>query len=119
LTNSDSFPASGRDGYRVDALLFFMVLMTGSVAIGVFTVVIYYAVRYRRRSSTWKERGLSNRWAGVVLDDNAFDFPPHVCLGCAEICMTMAQPASHCIDVMLSTKGWMWKVQHPQGTANQ
>jgi len=45
------FPEQAAEiAYRVDALLFFMLIVTGSVAISVFIVIIYFSIRYRRKS---------------------------------------------------------------------
>ena len=45
------FPEQAAEiAYRVDALLFFMLIVTGSVAIAVYILIIYFSIRYRRRS---------------------------------------------------------------------
>src|SRR4029077_3130236 len=46
------FPEQAAEiAYRVDALLFFMLIVTGSVALGVYVLIIYFSIRYRRRSA--------------------------------------------------------------------
>jgi cytochrome c oxidase subunit 2 len=111
------FPEQAAEiAYRVDALLFFLLIVTGTVAIGVYIFVIYFSVRYRRRvpgRPTPRIVG-SNKlelfWTGTPF----LVFLVMFWWG-ARIYFTLAQPPANAIDVYVVGKQWMWKVQHAQG----
>jgi cytochrome c oxidase subunit II len=104
--------------YRVDTFLFFMVLVTGSVALAVYVLVIYFSVRYRRRPAnatmpTPRIMGstrLELFWSGTPF----LVFLVMFWWG-ASIYFTMVQPPANAMDVYVVGKQWMWKVQHEQG----
>src|SRR5262249_46131397 len=119
LDNVPIFPERAAEiAYRVDAFLFFMLLVTGSVAIGVYILVIYFSVRYRRRPAgipvpTPRIAGstpLELLWTGIAF----LIFLVMFGWG-ASIYFTMVQPPANAIDVYVVGKQWMWKIQHAQG----
>jgi cytochrome c oxidase subunit 2 len=111
------FPEQAAEtAYRVDALLFFMVIVTGSVAIGVYAVVIYFSLRYRRKSPLEKTpRIIESMRLELFWTITPFLIFLLMFVWGAQIYMTMAQPPANAIDVYVVGKQWMWKVQHPQG----
>ena len=101
---------------RVDQLLFFLLSVTGTVALLVTVLVIFYAVRYRRRSDAQcTPRILGNLklelfWTVTPL----FVFAIMFGWG-ASVYFTIMRPPAGCMEVFVVAKQWMWKVQHPDG----
>jgi cytochrome c oxidase subunit 2 len=101
---------------QVDALFFFMVAVTGAVALLVIVFVLYFAVRYRRRrdgqptprilGSLW----LETTWSVIPL----FIFVIMFAWG-AKVYFALTQPPADALDVYVVGKQWMWKVQHAEG----
>jgi cytochrome c oxidase subunit 2 len=111
------FPEQAAEiAYRVDALLFFMVIVTGSVALGVYFFVIYFAVRYRRspHNETTPHIVGSNKLELIWTATPFLVFLVMFWWG-VRVYFTLVQPPADALDVYVVGKQWMWKVQHPQG----
>src|SRR3954470_2856364 len=111
------FPeAASTVAHRVDALFFFQCAVTGAVAVLVTILVIYFAVRYRRRSEDERStRILGSRrleWFWTVAP--LFVFLLMFGWG-ASIYNTQAHPPPDATTIFVVGKQWMWKVQHPDG----
>src|SRR5262249_12731125 len=101
---------------RVDALFFFLLAVTGAVAVLVTVLAIYFAVRYRRRlegqptprilGSLWLEMF----WTVVPL----LIFLIMFAWG-AQVYFALTQPSADALEVYVVGKQWMWKVQHLEG----
>src|SRR6476469_5391038 len=102
------FPEQAAEiAYRVDALLFFMLIVTGSVAIGVYIVIIYFSIRYRRKSpleGTPRIVGSTKFelfWTGTPFLVFLVMFWWGV-----QIYFTLAKPPSDALDVYVVGKQW-------------
>jgi cytochrome c oxidase subunit 2 len=101
---------------QVDALFFFLVAVTGSVALLVAVLIVCFAVHYRRRGDNQPTPRIlgSNRlemfWTVVPL----LIFLVMFAWG-ARLFLTQVQPPDHAIEIWVVGKQWMWKVQHRGG----
>jgi cytochrome c oxidase subunit 2 len=102
--------------YRVDALFFFLLIVTGAVALGVFSLLIYFSIRYRRRTPPRPTPRIveSMRLELFWTITPFFVFLIMFWWG-ASIYLSMAQPPADSIDLYVVGKQWMWKVQHAEG----
>lgn len=101
---------------RVDALYFFLVAVSGFFALLITVLIIYYAIKYRRRSSD--ELGtpilgsmrLEVIWVVIplILSMVIFLWGANVFFELSSI------PAEH-LDIYVVAKQWMWKFQHQDG----
>lgn len=101
---------------RVDALYFFLVALTAFFTIAISAVVIYFALKYRRKAredagvpihgSLWLEA----TWTGIPLLIVLFIFG-----WSASIFFSMARPPAETLDIYVVGKQWMWRFQHPSG----
>jgi cytochrome c oxidase subunit 2 len=101
---------------RVDALYLFLVGMSAFFAVLVGVLVVYFAVKYRRRAtdgageavhgSMWLEA----TWTVIPLLLVLFIFG-----WASSLFFQMASPPAGSIDVYVVGKQWMWKFQHPDG----
>ncbi|HKB55583.1 MAG TPA: cytochrome c oxidase subunit II [Ramlibacter sp.] len=100
---------------RTDHLFTFMVLLCGFVALGVFVMMVFFAVRYREgsqvsRGNIGRHRGVEITWILVplvifmgIFAWTAFGF------------VQLYRPPDDALPVYLVAKQWMWKLQHRNG----
>src|SRR5947209_2039871 len=99
---------------QVDALFFFLLVVTGLAALLVAVLIIWFGVRYRRRDDgqpTPPIRGsvrLEVFWTVAPL----LVFLVMFVWG-ARVYFAQVQPPEDAIEVYVVGKQWMWKVQHP------
>jgi cytochrome c oxidase subunit 2 len=111
------FPARASEvAYHVDALFFFLLIVSGIVAFGVFALLLYFSVRYRRRTPPRP----TPRIVGLNSLELFWTVTPFLVFLVmfwwgARIYLAMAQPPAGAIDLYVVGKQWMWKVQHAQG----
>jgi len=101
---------------KVDLFFWFMVVVTGLVTLGVVIAVIYFALRYRRKSEdeipepTKENKMLEATWIVIPLVIFIFMF-----FWSAQIFFDMRRMPPDPLDVHVVGKQWMWKFQHPDG----
>jgi len=111
------FPtAASTEAENVDALFIFMLSLCGFVALLVVALIIYFAVRYRRRS----ENQLA-QWAGSVswLEWTWTIVPFIIFIGIfiwgVKLYFAAIRPPPESLEINVVAKQWMWKFQHPEG----
>jgi cytochrome c oxidase subunit 2 len=101
---------------RVDALFFFVLAITASVAALVTVLILYFAVRYRRRSASQS----TPRILGSVPLELFWTLTPLAIFLVmfawgASVFTAVTRPPEDSLDVYVVGKQWMWKIQHPDG----
>lgn len=101
---------------RVDALYFFLVGVSVFFASLIFALVIYFAIRYRRRSETEQplpiEADLRLELLWTIIP---FGLTIVMFLWGASLYFSLARPPAGAIEIQAVGKQWMWKFQHPDG----
>jgi cytochrome c oxidase subunit 2 len=101
---------------RVDALYFFLVAIAGFFSLLIATLIVYYAVKYRRR--TPDAVGAEIR-GGLLLEITWTVVPLVVTMGIfawgASVFFAMARPPDETLNIYVVAKQWMWRFQHPDG----
>jgi cytochrome c oxidase subunit 2 len=101
---------------QVDSIYFVTVLLSIFFAILVFTLVIVFAIKYRRKSDDDKPRqieghlGLELLWTGIPLVLALAMF-----LWSASVYFHIVSPPTNVLEMYVVGKQWMWKLQHPEG----
>jgi cytochrome c oxidase subunit II len=101
---------------RVDTLYFFMLALSVFFSLLIATLVVFFAVRYRRRSSGELPRpihgslALELTWTFIPLGLVLFIF-----LWSADLFVFAHRPPPGAMDVYVVGKRWMWKTQHMTG----
>jgi cytochrome c oxidase subunit 2 len=102
---------------HVDALYFFLVGISVFFAGLIFFLVIYFAVKYRRRSPDEppppyipSDRRLEIAWTVVPLI-----IVMTVFYWGASVYFRMTRPPENAIEILVVGRQWMWKFQHPDG----
>jgi cytochrome c oxidase subunit 2 len=101
---------------QTDAIVWFLTAISVLMTLVVFLLVVYFAIRYRRRTEneippetrdhTWLEIGWSSALFGVFM----FTF-----FWASRVYVTMKRPAVNALQINVVGKQWMWKIQHPGG----
>jgi cytochrome c oxidase subunit 2 len=101
---------------EVDALFLFILAITTLFAVGVWIALLYFAIRYRRRSNDDRppeihgSLALELTWTIVPLAIMAVMF-----VWGAKVFFHMNRPPDDAMTVSVVGKRWMWKLQHPTG----
>ena len=101
---------------RVDALFFFLLSVSVVFAALIFTLIVFFAIKYRRRSENEQppvilgDRRLELLWTIVPLGLTMVMF-----VWGAKLFFVTFNPPSNAIEINVVAKQWMWKVQHPEG----
>ncbi len=100
----------------VDHLFLFILGVAGVFALLIFSLVLYFAVRYRRRSDNDRAEQIPNStaleitWTVVPLGLALIMF-----FWGADLFVLRAFPPSDSADIYVVGKQWMWKLQHAEG----
>jgi len=109
-------PSASTIADKYDALFWFMVVSCGLIAFGVFTCMVVFAVKFRRRpgnevacqiSGSWK---LETTWTLIPGGLAMIPF-----FWGATIYLDMARPPDDALEIYIVAKQWMWKAEHPEG----
>ena len=101
---------------EVDALFFFIVAVTVVFTVGISLAILFFAVKYRRRSEADRPQEIH----GSLLLELTWTLIP---LGIvvvmfvwgAKVFFHMNRPPDDAMTVSVVGKRWMWKLQHPTG----
>lgn len=99
----------------IDALFLFLCAVTIFFSAGIFAAVLFCSVRYRRKRnpvSTQIEGSttLEIIWSVIPLGLTMIMF-----LWGAQVFLDVARPRPGGLDIYVTGKQWMWKLQHPDG----
>jgi cytochrome c oxidase subunit II len=117
FTNFPLFPeqASVQAG-QVDALYFFMVAVTAFFSLLIAGLIVFFAVKYRRRDPD--EVGVAIH-GSLALELLWTFIPLCIALGMfawgAKVFFDLFRPPAGAMEVFIVGKQWMWKAQHMSG----
>jgi len=101
---------------HVDALYGFLIALTAVFSILIATLVIYFAIKYRRRSPddiaapVHDSHVLELVWTAIPLGIVMVIF-----VWGAGLYFRITRPPADAIDIYVTGKQWMWKIQHSDG----
>jgi cytochrome c oxidase subunit II len=102
---------------RVDALYFYLLGIGGFFSLLIFTLVIYFAIKYRRRSED--EPPPPQMRDNLALEVTWIVIPFALAMIAffwgANVYFAMARPPQDALEVFVVGRQWMWKFQHPDG----
>jgi cytochrome c oxidase subunit 2 len=101
---------------RVDGLFFFLMGVSGFISILVAGLIIYFAIKYRRRASNLETK----RITGSTKLELFWTIVPSIIaivlfVWGANVYVFIARPPDNASEVYVVAKQWMWKLQHPEG----
>jgi cytochrome c oxidase subunit II len=100
---------------NIDALYIFLLLLAGFVCVAIFTLILVFAIRYRRRPGIRAEQiegstALEITWSVIPLGIFMVIF-----IWGAVIYFQERTPPRTATEVYVVAKQWMWKLQHQEG----
>jgi len=100
---------------NVDALFVFLVVLSTLVSVAIFTMILVFAVRFRKRRGVHAEQiegstPLELTWSIVPLGIFMMIFTWG-----AVIYFQERTPPQGATEVYVVAKQWMWKLQHQEG----
>src|SRR5512144_2550096 len=101
---------------EVDSVFLFILGVTGFFALAIWIAMLWFAIRYRRRSADDRppailgSLALELAWTIVPLGLMAVMF-----VWGAKVYFHMNRPPDDAMTVTVVGKRWMWKIQHPTG----
>jgi cytochrome c oxidase subunit 2 len=101
---------------RVDALYFFLVGVAGFFALLIASLIVFFAVKYRRR----RPDQIGARIAGGLVLEITWTVIPLaitmvIFIWGASVFFAMASPPVETLNIYVVGKQWMWKFQHLNG----
>jgi cytochrome c oxidase subunit 2 len=101
---------------RVDALYYYLLSVSGFFTLLIFSLIIYFAIRYRRRSEGERPRPIL---ANIPLEVTWIVVPFILVMVMfawgASLYFSAFSPPADALEIFVVGKQWMWKVQHPEG----
>jgi cytochrome c oxidase subunit 2 len=114
---SPLFPeAASTSAPGVDALYFFLVAVSAVMTVLIYAAIFWFAIKYRRRAG----QGMPAPFHGLLSLEIVWSVIPLLfCFaffgwGAVQFFKDRRPPES-AIDIYVTGKQWMWKVQHPEG----
>jgi len=100
---------------NVDALYIFLLVVSGMMTLLIFTLLIYFAARYRRRQGVGAEQiegstPLELTWSIIPLGVFVVIF-----IWGAVVYFQERTPPRDATEVYVVAKQWMWKLEHAEG----
>lgn len=114
------FPeAASSIAFQVDALYAYMVLISAFFSLLIAVLVVYFAIKYRRRNDEVPEAVDEHSMGGMILEIVWSVIPLGLSLVMfawgASIFFTESRPPADSLEVFVTGKQWMWKIQHNEG----
>jgi cytochrome c oxidase subunit II len=103
---------------QVDALYYFLILVSAVMTVLIAFLIIYFAIKYRRGSSADRTQGPHRFW---VMEVSWIVIPFIVTMIMffwgARLYFAQARAPSGAMEIQCVARQWMWKFQHPEGNA--
>ena len=108
-------PAASTLAHRSDILFVALTLLCGTVALVLCTLVVFFAVRFRRGARV--DRSPQRPIKGVEVAWTATPLLVFFCIfaWAAHDFISLADPPSGALPITVVAKQWMWKLQHHNG----
>ena len=103
----------------VDGLYAYMVLVSAFFSLLIAILVVYFAIKYRRKDDHIPEPADEHSIGGMILEIVWSVIPLGLSLVMfawgAAIFFTESKPPADAMEVFVTGKQWMWKIQHNEG----
>ncbi|MGI8469301.1 MAG: cytochrome c oxidase subunit II [Pyrinomonadaceae bacterium] len=111
------FPeTASREAARVDEFFYFMLAVCGAVTLLVAGLIIFFAVKYRRRAENQIAlSNVSSRWLEIGWTVVPFLIFIYMFYWGATLYFRITQPPPDALEINVVAKQWMWKFQHASG----
>jgi cytochrome c oxidase subunit II len=100
---------------EVDALYFYLCIVSAFFTLLIFCMVVYFSLRYRRRDDSIPPQYLGSVKLELLWSAIPLAFALSFFFWGARLIFKQYQPPDQALDVYVIGKQWMWKLQHPNG----
>ncbi|MGH7844104.1 MAG: cytochrome c oxidase subunit II [Candidatus Binatia bacterium] len=101
---------------RVDALYFFLIAVSVFFIGLIFFLIVFFAVKYRRRSDTERPEPIEGIiWLEVFWSTVPLGLAMVMFVWGAVVFFDIYSPPENALEISVVGRQWMWKVQHPEG----
>jgi cytochrome c oxidase subunit 2 len=101
---------------EVDGLYLYLVAVTVVFSIGIAAVLVYFAIRYRRRSESYRPPEIhGSQLLEIVWSVIPLGLVTVMFAWGAQVFFHINRPPDDAMTVSVVGKRWMWKLQHPTG----
>jgi cytochrome c oxidase subunit II len=110
-------PSASTIAERVDALYFYLVAIAVFFSLLIAGMIIYFAIKYRRRSEDEIPEQIHRQGLALELTWTVIPFLISMSIFAwgASIFFSENRPPAGALDVYAVGKRWMWKLEHPGG----
>jgi len=117
MSESPLFPeAASTIATRVDALYFFLLGVAAFFSLLIAGLIIYFAIKYRRRSSREIGQRLPTHYAlEITWTVIPFIITMVLFVWASRVYVDMVHPPIETLNIYVVAKQWMWKFQHLDG----
>jgi cytochrome c oxidase subunit 2 len=103
-------------GAQVDVLFATMLAITGVVAVGVATLIVLFAIRYRPGSNADRSNPPARvRWIEITWTATPLAIFLAIFLWSSVVFSEFHQPPEGALRIHVLAKQWMWKLEHDNG----
>ncbi len=100
----------------VDAVYFFLIGVSAFFAISIATLIVVFAIKYRRRSEDEVPQQIEGSLAlELTWSIIPFGIAMVIFLWGAQLFVSLRTPPKNALDIFVVGRQWMWKVQHLEG----
>ncbi len=108
-------PAASAQAHQVDQLYFFLIAVSGVMTVLIFAAIILFAFKYHRTRSP-----RATQIEGSTKLELTWSILPFLIMLImfwwgADLYFVNAQPPKDAMEVFVTGKQWMWKIQYPDG----
>jgi cytochrome c oxidase subunit II len=101
---------------RVDTLFFFLVAVSVFFVALIFSLIVVFAVKYRRRAEDERPAPIEGDfWLEVVWSVIPLGLTMVMFVWGAIIYFDIFNPPNDALEISIVGRQWMWKAQHPEG----
>jgi cytochrome c oxidase subunit 2 len=100
---------------KVDALYIFLLAVTAFFTILIFTLIVYFGLKYRRRPGRKPQEIPTSHTLEITWSVIPFLITLVMFAWGAGLYVHMSRPPDDAMQIDVIGKQWMWKAQHPNG----
>ena len=100
---------------NVDALFIFLLMLCGFMCLAIFTMIVVFAIRYRRRAGQMAEQIEGSNALEFTWTFIPFGIFMAIFVWSAFLYFQERTPPQGAAEVYTVAKQWMWKFQHEEG----
>src|SRR5262249_30657107 len=101
---------------RVDALFFFLVAVSAFFCLLIVALIIYFAIKYRRRSESERPKPVhGSLWLELTWTIIPLGIAMTMFVWGSSGYFSLVRPPAGTMDIYVVGKQWMWKFEHSNG----